>query len=279
MIRHTLKNFGWLTATVFLAIAIVVIASTALQAQNAYSLSISEKEDKLANPTDPMWDKWLMWDLGYQRMVERNAPYLELTNDATSTSPITEFHITIGDNNFNFGPVDGSNLIKLGTTTPGFNLSATTLNGAGDELVVTIGNGGLLPNTSVRFEIKLDIDPAYAATYEASFGASLPDFRTVLFDMNGIDVYSGTTNPSTLDNSQVFVNFTPGGKSTVSTFEDETVPVGQFFNNNIREYRTMDPVLIFQVDGTQIPEPTSFGLVLLGLAGFCLGSRRRSAVA
>jgi hypothetical protein len=279
MIRQTLKNFGWLTAMATLVVTVVALSSTAVQAQNDWSLSISEKEDKLANPTDPMWDKWLMWDLGYQRMVERNAPYIELTNEATSTSPITEFHITIGDNNFNFGPVDGSNLIKLGTTTPGFNLSATTLNGAGDELVVTIGNGGLLPNTSVRFEIKLDIDPAYAATYEASFGASLPDFRTVLFDMNGIDVYAGTTNPSTLDNSQVFVNFTPGGQSTVATFEDEPVAAGQFFNNNIREYRAMDPVLIFQLDGTQIPEPTSFGLVLLGLAGFCLGSRRRSAVA
>jgi hypothetical protein len=258
---------------------IVMIASPAIQAQNSWNLSISEKEDKLANPTDPMWNKWLMWDLGYQRMIERNAPYIELENPATSTSSITEFHITIGDNNFNFGPVDGSNLIKLGSTTPGFNLSATTLNGAGDELVVTIGNGGLLPNSKVRFEIKLDVDPAYAATYQSLFGDSRPDFRTVLFDMNGIDVYAGTTTPSTLDNSQAFVNFNPGGKSTVATFEDETVPDGQYFNNNIREYKAVDAVLIFQLEGAQIPEPTSIGLMLLGFAGFCVGSRRRSAVA
>ena len=279
MIRQTMKNLGWLTATAILAVAIVLIASPAIQAQNSWSLSISEKEDKLANPNDPMWDKWLMWDLGFQRMIERNAPYIELTNDATSTSTITEFHITIGDNNFNFGPVDGNNLIKLGTTTPGFNLSATTLNNAGNELVVSIGNGGLLPNSTVRFEIKLDVDPAYAATYQAAFGDSRPDFRTVLFDMNGVDVYAGTTIPSTADNSQAFVNFNPGGKSTVATFADAPVAAGQYFNNNIREYKAMDAVLIFQLEGSQIPEPASIGLVLLGLAGFCVGSRRRSAVA
>jgi len=273
MIRHAMKNLGWLTAIATLALAIVTIATPVARAAD-FTVSISEKEDKLDNPTDPMWDKWLMWDLGYQRMICRNAPYVELTNE--STNPITEFHLTIGDNNFNFGPVDGSNLIKLGTTTPGFNLSASTLNGAGNELVVAVGNGGLLPNATVRFEIKLDVDPAYAATYQAAFGDSRPDFRTVLFDMNGIDVYAGTTTPSSLDNSQTFVIFNPGGKSTVATFADETVPAGQYFNNNFREYKAMDPVLIFEVDGSQVPEPTSIGLAMLGLAGFGLVSRRRS---
>ena len=123
------------------------------------------------------------------------------------------------------------------------------------------------------------VDPAYAATYQAAFGDSRPDFRTVLFDMNGVDVYAGTTIPSTADNSQAFVNFNPGGKSTVATFADAPVAAGQYFNNNIREYKAMDAVLIFQLEGSQIPEPASIGLVLLGLAGFCVGSRRRSAVA
>ena len=67
------------------------------------AVSISEKELKLENPVDMMWDKWLMWDIGYQRMIERNMPYIELLNEAESTSPITEFNLTIGDNRFNFG--------------------------------------------------------------------------------------------------------------------------------------------------------------------------------
>jgi hypothetical protein len=103
MIRHSMKNLGWLTVTATLAMAIVAIASPAARAAD-FSVNISEKEDKLANPTDMMWDKWLMWDLGYQRMVCRNAPYIELTNE--STNPITEFHLTIGDNNFNWQQPD-----------------------------------------------------------------------------------------------------------------------------------------------------------------------------
>ena len=161
-----------------------------------------------------------MWDIGYQRMMDRNTPYIELLNEATSTSPITEFHLTIGDNRFNFGPVEGTDLVMLGSTTPGFNLTASKVNGVvntdgdmGDELVVNIGNGGLLPGQLVRFKIKLDVDPAYAAQYAASFGASLPDFRTVLFDMNGLNVYDGVVHTSSDDNAQAFVVFNPGGKS------------------------------------------------------------------
>ena len=114
----------------------------------------------------------------------------------------------------------------------------------------------MLPGQLVRFKIKLDVDPAYAATYAASFGDSLPDFRTVLFDMNGNNVYDGVVNTSSADNAQASVVFNPGGKSQVVAFADETVPAGQYFNNNLREYKAMDPVLIFQVGGGEIPEPT-----------------------
>lgn len=268
-------------ASSFLALALVALAGSAAQAQNLWSLSISEKELKLDHPVDMMWDKWLMWDIGYERMMCRNTPYIELTNEASSSSPITEFRITIGDNRFNFGPVEGTDLVKLGSTTPGVSLAANTTGSLGDELVVTIGNGGLLPGQLVRFKINLDVDPAYAAQYAASFGASQPDFRTVLFDMNGVNVYDGTTNASSADNAQAFVTFNPGGKSNTAVFEDETVAAGQYFNNNLREYRAMDPVLIFQLEGQLIPEPTSIGLAMLGLvAGLLMrGRSRRTPVA
>jgi PEP-CTERM motif len=267
MIGAALKNLGNIVRPLAIAAtAIVAITGSVARAQNSWSLGISEKELKLENPTDMMWDKWLMWDIGFQRMVARNSPYIELSNAAGSTSAITEFHITIGDNRFNFGNVEANSPVMLGSTTPGFALTGNTLNGAGDELVVSIGNGGLLPGDTVRFKIKLDVDPAYAATYAANFGSSLPDFRTVLFDMNGNNVYDGTQNVSSADNSQAFVIFTPGGKGSTATFEDETVAAGQFFNNNLREYRAMDPVLIFNLEGSQIPEPASVGLAMIGLA-------------
>jgi hypothetical protein len=258
-----------------------MLTSPATLALNTWQVSISEKEQKLENPVDMMWDKWLMWDIGFQRMIERNMPYIELLNEAESTSPITEFRLTIGDNRFNFGPVENTNLVLLGSTTPGFALSATTAGGLGDELVVAIGNGGLLPGQLLRFKINLDVDPAYAATYAASFGDSQPDFRTVLFDMNGNNVYDGVVNTSSADNAQASVVFNPGGTSQAVAFADETVAAGQYFNSNLREYRAMDPVLIFQVGGGEIPEPTSIGLAMLGLTvGMLLrGRSRRTPVA
>lgn len=259
-----------------LALAFSTITAPTAKALDSWTVSLTEKELKLKNPTDAAWESWFEGDVGYQRMIERNQPFIELANDAASSNPITEFHLTIGDNRFNFGAVEGSTLAKLGRTTPGFDLTSSTVGGLGDELVVTIGNGGLLPGQHLRFKINLDVDPAYAATYAANFGSSHPDFRTVLFDMNGVNVYDGTTDDSDADNAAAFVIFNPGGKSSTTMFEDEEVTVSQYYNNHVRGgcCCTKDPVLIFEIGGGQIPEPASIGLVMLGLSAGLLVRRR-----
>src|SRR5262245_66464119 len=114
-------------ALVALALTVSFASQSLAATPDAFTVRLSEKEDELANGNDPMWSKWLMWDIGYQRMVERNSPYLELTNASTSTDPITEFHITIGDNRFNFAPVVGTDLVALGSTTPGVSLTSSTV--------------------------------------------------------------------------------------------------------------------------------------------------------
>jgi len=257
------------------AFALMVSFASQSMAQTAWSLRLSEKEGELAHTGDPMWSKWLMWDVGYQRMVDRNSPYLELTNASTSTVPITEFHITIGDNRFNFAPVMGSDLVALGSTTPGVALTSSTVGGLGDELVVNIGNGGLAAGQSVRFKIKLGIDASFAAAYANSFGTSLPDYRTVLFDMNGINVYGsdGKTDPD--DNSHARVVFNSNIQSGTSIFPDAAVAGPVYFNNIIRSYSATDMVNLFELNGKPVPEPTSVGLVLLGITGFSMNVRSR----
>ncbi len=89
------------------ALAIAVLAASsapALAAINdaSFSLKISEKEKALSDPTNSELQNFLMWDLGADRVANRNMPYLELTNDTGSDAPLTEFRMTIGDTRFHF---------------------------------------------------------------------------------------------------------------------------------------------------------------------------------
>lgn len=272
-------NLGVAVVALF---ALAFAASPGVAQTGSFTLKISEKEMNLAHPNDMMWQKYIMWDLGYQRMVDRNMPYLELTNDPTSTAPISQFNLTIGDTRFHFDNSFMGNYVMLGSSTPGFNLSSSTLDG-GNQLVVNIGNGGLAPGDVLRFKIDLGVDAPYLDEPFNFFPH--PDYRTVLFDMNGVNVYDGNlVNKSTADNANAWVVFSPtSGPSFESdkfVFEDEDVVVGaQFFNNNYRRYGEMDPVYAFQLGGPTegvIPEPSSLMLALVSLVGAAsLSTRQR----
>ena len=266
------------------ALCVTALTSSRLQAQgNSFTLKFSEKEMKLEHPTDMMWDKYLMWDLGFQRMNDRNMPYLELTNDASSTSPIKELHLTIGDTRFNFSDDAMGKFAMLGSSTPGYNITASTVGGIGNELVVNIGDGGLQPGEQVRFKIDLDVDPEFADQVFAH-----PDYRTVLFDMNGFNVYDGLQQQSDADNGKAWVIFDPAVGADVATvpvpLHDEIVSgaAADFYNNNYRSYGEMDPVRTFVLTGdgeTVIPEPGGVALasiaMLTGLVS-CGGLRRKT---
>jgi hypothetical protein len=249
-----------------LAVTSLALAATTADAQTgSFTFRISEKELKLEHPTDMMWDKQLMWDLGFQRMNDRNMPYIELVNAATSTAPITEFHMTIGDTRFNFTNDALGTYALLGSTTPGFPLTSSTI--GGNELVVNIGDGGLLPGETVRFKIDLDVDVAQEGDLFTH-----PDFRTVLFDMNGINVYDNTQQISTADNARVWVTFDPASgpnfQSTPVPLQDALVfgAAANFFNDNMRQWGEPDPVRIFEVGGSGvIPEPSS-ALLFAGIS-------------
>jgi len=283
MIRSTLRNnhrrhCKWAFTMASIAIASLAAVSQQAQAQNteySFTLKITEKEMKLEHPTDMMWDKYLMWDLGFQRMNDRNMPYVEVANDAASTAPIREVHLTIGDTRFNFSNDVMGTFALLGSSTPGFDISSDAIDG--DELVVTIGGAGLLPGELVRFKIDLAVDDNFADQFFAH-----PDYRTVLFDMNGFNVYDGLQQQSDADNATVWVEFDPEIGTLPVALQDELVSgaAADFYNNNYRRYGELDPVRTFQVAGAVgvIPEPTSTFLSAIAvLAGLFFGvdSRRR----
>src|SRR5262245_32452396 len=64
-----------------------------------FSIKISEKEGNLGTPDAAMMH-YMMWDLGVDRVADRNMPVLELKNMADT--PLKQLTMTIGDDRFNF---------------------------------------------------------------------------------------------------------------------------------------------------------------------------------
>jgi len=208
-------------------------------------------------------------------------PTICLTNES-ATASISQFKMTIGDDQFNFGNSFFGTYAKLGKDTPGFSLTSTTENN-GDTLVVNFLNGGVAPGATVNFLFDIDVDAQFAASFY-----KFPDYRTVLFDMNGDNYYenAGIVNdPDADDNAKVSLTFTQSGMPSVTTvptpFPDPSVFDGsaRFVNANIARYGDSDPVRAFPLSGgVAIPEPTSATLGLLGLIGLLPHwSRRRRA--
>lgn len=232
-----------------------------------FVLNLSAKEMVLQNPGDMMAMKYSAWDTPTQRIADLNMPFLELTNNANSDAPITEFNMTIGDTRFNFSnlyPAFAGSYVMLGDSTPGFDLQATVLDD-GDLLKVLIGNGGLMPGETVRFRVDIDVDPGFPDIYPHQ------DFRFVFFDVNGNSV---------VDNSIVTAVFSEGGmtEEVSAQMDDYSSNNANYVNNNIRPYSIMEGIDVFNLAATDtnvIPEPSSLALMSLGALATLLVSRRR----
>jgi hypothetical protein len=227
-----------------------------------------------------------MWDVPAQRRAERNMPWVQVTNDANSDANLTEFRMTIGDERFHFSNELFVDYAIVSATSPFQNVSSTTANSE-NELVLTFNGGGIAPGDSVRFKIDLGIDADQLGLMQIW---PHPDYRTVLFDMNGIDAWGPTPMtpmaPDDSDNSAARATFTSMGM-TVTTpapgirFPDATVvgPQAFIFNQFKRPQHVMEDVDVFnavEVIGA-IPEPSSLLLSVIGMSALGLLAQRRSA--
>jgi hypothetical protein len=225
----------------------------------SYTVKFSEKEAVLIAPDDPFAAKASAWDHPFQRIMDRNMPWIEITNEGNSTAQITEFLLTIGDTNFNFSTAHFGGPIMESTTNPADIGISASVDSGGDLLVLNLTNFD--PGEIIRFRI--DIDP------DDPDGFPHPDFRRVLFDMNG-------NNPS--DNAEVELQFSNGITSSRfgQTLPDFTVEGPIFSESNIRPYSAMEPVGVFEItDQVPIPEPSTWILAALVMAASLALSKRQ----
>jgi hypothetical protein len=266
----------------FALLALTVVMSTAsrsiAQPDLNWELRISEKEMQLEHTGDQAWVDALAYDNGFTRMWHRNMPTLELSNTSGAGSPaIDKFELTIGDTRFHFTDDHFGEFAHLGSSTPGFVLNSSVSDG-GNRLIVDIDKldgTDLAVDEVVRFQIQLGVDAGFDFF-------SYPDFRTVLFDMNGCNVYDNNTgcgSPNAADNAQGSVIFADGTEVGPQAFADETVTgnSSMYFNNIFPRHSTSQTVDIFEIGGTSvIPEPSSALLALFSiLAGMLLPGRQR----
>jgi hypothetical protein len=187
--------------------------------------------------------------------------------------------MTIGDEQFHFANSLMGMYAKLGKDNSPLSLSSTVEDG-GNTLIVNFLNGGLAPGVTVDFQFDIDVDAGLG------FFAN-PDYRTVLFDMNGDNHYQSasiTNDPSSSDNAKVSLTFSQSGMPSVTTlpvaFADPNILDGSagFVNSNMARYGQSDPIRAFGLSGgAAIPEPGSIVLGLVGLVSLCplFGRHRR----
>jgi hypothetical protein len=267
---------------VSIVVSMCTVPTRAAITDTDWSLKISEREMAFRPASDMMAMKSLMWDLPYSRMFARNMPFICLTNES-DTASITEFKMTIGDEQFQFANTLMGMYAKLGKESPTSPSMSSTVADGGDTLVVNFLNGGLAPGATVQFQFDIDVDAALAGSFYQH-----PDYRTVLFDMNGDNLYNlaGIDHDvDDSDNSQVTLKFEQSGQSPVTVgpvnFEDPSVVDGSagFVNNRLARYGQNDPIRAFGLEGGGVvPEPDCVALALVGLLGMLLPwsrSRRR----
>ncbi|MBN1854245.1 MAG: hypothetical protein JW829_16065 [Pirellulales bacterium] len=157
-------------------------------ASYSYGIKYSSKQDLIVYPTDANKYLQAITDSSYQRIADRNTPWIEVKNNVGSDTVITRYMMTIGDEAFHFSNSTFDDYIFRSTTdTPGTSLIASVADD-GNTLIVDIP-GGLAAGEAARFRVDIDPDDPDAFPH--------PDFRLVFFQMNEME--PGTNSVVTIE--------------------------------------------------------------------------------
>jgi hypothetical protein len=230
-----------------------------------YDLRISESLPVLKNPNDMHAQMMAAWTTPTTLAMARNRPYLLLENTSTvanggdGNAQLTTFSMTIGDTSQTF---DWSRLVSA---SPGVGVTLVTPDTKDNHLkndVITYNFTGFTPGMQIIFHIDIDPDLATANPFT--------DYRQVLFTLNGGSNTAGNSQTSGVfvDNGQtIHVGPTPWNNpidNGPTVFGMQFV--SHYMDDHVTSYLTGNVV--------PVPEPSSFALAGIGLAGLLWGGRR-----
>ncbi len=188
-----------------------------------FKFSISESTFVAANPGDPNVQAYSQTSNPHLRVQMRKKPTIRIDNLSSQAGAVlTQFRITMGDSRFYFSNLTGAFATTYPTQSDWDDIQGPS--SGGGSLVVNFGAG--LPATRWGlFSIVLE-------PYPITGFFPHPDYRTVLFDMNGINAWGGSVTPS----AQISATFRLNGVDKVTqtvNLPNFTVNPPLYYNENL----------------------------------------------
>ena len=295
-----------------LVAAILSVGTTVARAQNAFTVDLNANAGILAGGPNAGMNAVRNTQLAL--LMDFNSVALRVSNDASSTSNLTQFALSIGDERFNFANFpDVNDLIMPGESIygvtsvvnsnpmiiPSTGISALTTTNtatpqqvvAGDDnanrIVVDFGNGGIEPGYSAIFEVRFEFDDSIPiedrprsepvlGIGNSSFPQYYPSYHRILFDIDGL-------NPTSFSDGVDLVDLSDNGAATIS-FGDGTqagpmsladrVDVGPAFARDVDARHPAPPFITQPLSGV-VGIPEPTTLALLLMGLARIATRRR----
>jgi len=241
-----------------------LLVSSAVAAPASFELYICESQPLVADPNNPQLAAQAASASQIQLLSGRDMPYMQLwnTSPVSSDASITRFSLTLSSAMSNYYNFDWAKSIQMSPGMTANFIFPDNLDGSLRSNAIEVEFTGFTTDKFIRFQTDIDND----------FGNinMFTDYRKVLFDLNGFS----TANNALVDldfndpvdgdafYSDVLPNFTASGQTAIGM---QFLPCA--FHDNVGA---------FAAGGSSIPvpEPSTWALALVGMAGLAYGFRR-----